>query len=973
MKSQTKNSLIIIILLVVVAVLYIIKSGLPFAIVNPSTGAFPIVGNPFTYNYPNVNATTFKCEADECIVSGTIKVSKNIGGTGYYSCFGQGPPATQFQTLSLCQSGRASDSLNGKIRLNDRGTQCTSQSCALVEVQNYTASFNFCPSSDVNFAFCKGSSSLVHSTSIQSFTTDEKKITRNQIIEFLPKNGDNTAITDKSLTIRVYDLSCTTNLISPTNPSGTVCLPGQIKCSPKVGTQTKLSENCLVDGATFNNLRCPNGQPPTRRNGVECSTYTSKPWCDGATNYGYYFGCTSTQKIGASNCGAFDVTKLLPAPSNQECFLLNANNQISNSQGTGLGALACSSQSNPCVVGTKVKVSDYSYKECKMINGCPSYTTDITCPSQGTIQSIFDITSNSCILPTATACGNPQQAQCQSKGSRQIRSCQFVSFGGLSGYQWDTAYSTCPGELICDTKDNTHADDFCSTTLGDTCQLGDTKCIDNINYQKCARNPLEVNSYLKMRNLGDKIEDLKYECDVSTNQIVLRGDLGCGFNTPGYQCSSTKDSNGLILELCTNNICTATADKQATESNYNNLNTKCLSNSIYKAERYVTTDRGTEIGQITYYRWVPKIDAPNTLNGVCKSDFVCKETSGQASCVPATGFMAITSKSEYAIGEKLSNIKVTLGSDYPGVKSNIPLTIRLYEGTELKEIVSPKPLTSVTGEATFSFEYTTQRTGSLTIEVIAGDPTTSPFKNTKSINVKKTLEVVLTCPAQGYIDRQIECTFKIRDAEDISKLISGANVQVSVSGAEYSSTTSSITFKPSSFGSVTVTVTASTEGYITDTATTAIDVLDPVNSRVLTVKLDTQDIQSYSVVGVQVGAHQIQMSLDEAGVSPEIFSIQAKLRSPTSQETDISFNNNGGSWVGTINTPDAGQTYRIKGSILFVDKNREPYDFEYNFPTTASNTDDLGTQYWRIIAIIGASIAVLIFAIVVVILARRKR
>src|SRR3990167_10365780 len=145
MKSKNYLSWFLIIsAIILLAYLISNKGDFPFAVVTPTSGGQPYTDNPLIIE--GTQADSFICNADECIVSGTMVVSKQLGGAlaGKWSCFGQPDAKTIFNTETECIT---------KNRLDRDGNQCSNKYCQLISQVVYSANFNFCPQSDVNFPF----------------------------------------------------------------------------------------------------------------------------------------------------------------------------------------------------------------------------------------------------------------------------------------------------------------------------------------------------------------------------------------------------------------------------------------------------------------------------------------------------------------------------------------------------------------------------------------------------------------------------------------------------------------------------------------------------------------------------------------------------------------------------------------------------------------------------------------------------
>ncbi len=960
-------------------------SKLPGFAITPTAG-YQYIDNPnsgYTQILTGNNANSFVCDEDECIVSATMVVDEGKAGefAGLWSCYGQ-QDATLFESQGLCESGRRSDSITGRDgRLDNKGNQCTKQSCQEIEPPPvYQATWGFCPTNDPSFTNCNGAKSSVSLSSPQTVFSEEKLIKRTQTINFNPKAFDGSDITDKTLRINKYDGSC-----APAIEDGDACIEGQKLCVP----QTSCPSGYTFKSSSSFCSRGDNSLKGWQSNVCRSNNdnYDCQNQIDDNTLYRI---CDSTQQIGASTCGAFS-SDLQQATGGQVCVVEE-----------GVSKLKC--PTSECSVGEKRGTTgETNYEQCISVGSTAQCTnlaewSDVSCPSNENIQLIYDANSKSCVFPENLRC-NPNEAICQSQGSREIQKCGQTTIGGISAYIWQPQ-TQCPGELLCDTKGTSANDDFCSATLGNTCELGEIQCKDSTSYLQCAKKPNEPNSYLQLRDLGDKTADSE---TCQNNQIVQKQGckydnpsceegflcnenlniceaVGCQFDSPGYECSEGTDSNGNLLEQCVNNRCEPTQSSfSATQQQFLDGATRCDGNSILGVKSYTPTDRGDELGSKTFYTFETKLDAPNTLNGECKQDFVCIEYLSnpvKAECQISAQFVGILAKNNYGVGELLNSINITLTNEVPN-KANKLITAILREGDTEIAGTRISTRTDNLGKVNLNFDYAHPRTGDLSIEVIAGDPSTSPYKQTKNIKIAKTLDLVLNCPVQQFVGKSVDCTWKVYDVDN-DQLVSGYDAQIVVtrgdSDLQYTPVgLDGLKFTADVSGGVLVRVSVDKEGFIGDEEDTLVTIEQIIQNQNLLV--DNKNYESYSGSGIDTGTRQLKfIVVDSTGSEIEAQSMAIKVKTPSGQLETLTPTKSGlGTFTTSYNFQQAGNTYNLKTTTVFSDLSKESLINEYPLVTISGTTDEEKTTTIFIIGGIGLAITIVLILIIVLFVNRRKK
>jgi len=534
---------------------------------------------------------------------------------------------------------------------------------------------------------------------------------------------------------------------------------------------------------------------------------------------------------------------------------------------------------------------------------------------------------------------------------------------------WQSAHS-CPGEKICNDVSGNY--DYCSCEKVNTCTSGSIKCLNTTHYQNCQQTT-DINSCYKFR--GTYSVDIETQkCDITTNKIVARSDIGCAFNSPGYACSTLKDARGILLEKCvgTPGVCTITSDSySATESQYTSQNTKCFDNSVYYVKKY--TDKKD------YFRWEIKTNAEYSESGVCKTGFHCASDGTNGRCFSDNEFMNIDTANSYAVNQPIINVKIQLTNKVTD-KGGLPSIIYLTEdGDEIPGTRITNKLTNPNGLIYFNYTYSHPRVSDITLEVIVGDPNGVNYKGSKTITIAKTSQVRLTCPLISYVERPITCSFSIIDATT-NQILSGTKTTVSLKQGgdeirDYDLTSNSLTFETQTAGSVELQISASKDGYLADVEKISLSVDDPVIGQEFLV--DNKDYSLYTQLGgISTGSHTLTLKIDESGNPIELTSINAKVQIPSGGTKDLTFTQSATDdllWTTNYNFADSGRTYVITGEIVPKDYTKEIVGFEYSLTTVGTSTEDLNQQKKQLVWIVVGIVFAIAVLILMVVLIRRKR
>lgn len=869
--------------------------------------------------------------------------------------------------------------------------------------QGFSGKYNFCPSNNPTYTYCSGSANSFVGQSPQTFCfPDDIKLIRGESVNFNPKDANNQDLLNRYIQVKNYDCSCT-----PAIASGSACSSDQIKCKPSLTCPAGYN---LYSGTDYCGSSSDSDLRYRNTNNV-CRTSPTSSICKNlVTTYNTYVKCDGTQTINQATCGAFG-TGSNSCPTGQSCY-------VDSTGATTEGVGHCKCPTSTCFIGQKKKTGDYTYDECVAIGTCMGWSSR-TCLLDKGVQTVFDDVSKKCILPSGIQCsvGN---SKCVSGDPSKINKCQFVSIGDASGYIYLTPES-CLGVTQC--NDKAGENDVCDCSTVDKCTAGDIKCLSTSSYSICKKDILDLaGSCLDYRDNIKVGETQKCEGDT----IQARSDIGCEYNTPGKTCSLNLDTNNIKFETCTNNVCTATQDQYtASESDYVPIiKNKCIGSNVYKATKYTGN-----FGE--YYRW-DKSQTCSELNsggitfgctnGACSANsnsysatladyspviktkcigmdvyiatkhtgnfadyytWEKKETCGgndicsNGKCTPTYKNVGIIGQNQFAINQNIENITIdVLSSAADASKSIIAQLCEGSECTSSNELKRINTFFSSNGKAILDFDYSYPRSGTLTIKVTVGDPNGINYQTSKQITILKTIIIKPVCtPLQAYVGRDVTCTWDIKDIDTGSLISAIPTVTIkqgtrAITGTPVGS--NGIKFTPDTVGSVEFKVSASKEGYISDTQIINIDVQEL--SRTQTLLLDNVDFFTYSEAGITVGTKQLELKLSESGVPINVQTISAKIITPSAQEVPITFNKvSTGDYKVIYNFQQPGQVYILKGEVIFTDLTKENLPFEYRINTASSATEDITGQFNILLwgSIIG--IIFLVIGIIVIIIVKRRK
>jgi len=398
-------------------------------------------------------------------------------------------------------------------------------------IPTYTASYNFCPSNNLNNQFCTKTETKTDAWSGNTAANvDEVRLTRDASVRFEPKDGGGNFITDAKIISVPYDETCYKNR--------------NISIPPNTCDVTQTNQKYC----DYTKSSCPTGY----------TFYSSSNYCrslDGVNIYGYrtnvcrdssdgnicytpksnaFLNCDSKTTINTISCDAFGTVGL--CDGGQKCFVGSATNV----RGWG----GCSCGVNECKKGSVQADPDVSsYQLCELQQDvCNDWITKSCGSSDLEYNPSATNLSNVCRIKTGLRC-NPttESNRCNVNGDSQ--KCEAVTIAGFSGYKWNTI--TDCNEKACDTTTG-----LCTCTPSGGTSLN--KCV--VNTQKCKdANSLDagyltcttagVNTCLDYRDKGGTCNVATQVCNATSNSCVTK--TGCQYDNPA--CGANYD--------CVSNIC----------------------------------------------------------------------------------------------------------------------------------------------------------------------------------------------------------------------------------------------------------------------------------------------------------------------------------------------------------------------------------------------------------------------------------
>lgn len=635
--------------------------------------------------------------------------------------------------------------------------------------------------------------------------------------------------------------------------------------------------------------------------------------------YNQYKTCTG---IDSNGCAVWSSSTSVCSPSNLKCY-----------SGTSLveGVGSCKCDPNQCNLNSR-RVSELGgdYDLCLIgSSGCNEWQSR-TCVSGLTYESATQKCINEPNDPKCVA--YTPHSECT--GTTQVSSCTSNGITDEKGNQrWYLTSINCVPPKTCVENGN---NDLC----GCDCALSSKTCKSPTEYTECIggtqcfqdktiTNP-DLICYQNQIKNKQSVPCAEGGSLCETGKTCISGSCvaqGCQYNTAGFQCNTAN------FETCVNNACVCQQDDNTCSATDVK---RCSSN---KAEVQKCVKHGN------CYRW--------ETDNICTDNNNCRDST--KTCEPY--FIAKATFRDYAIGEKIDNITIDVSTDYG---NNIGIVVRgeLYSGTTNLGVALGT--TNTQGKAFLEFpNVKTIKQEDLTLKVYVGSGNLSNIYNfSKTLFIKKTLAVYLTCPVQATIKREISCSFSVKDKETNIPVTLAEQPSITVLAGTTPINydwvgTDKIKFTTEYTGSLSVRIDVEKDTYMPDSQVAIINVQPLVTS--YDFFIDDKNYYTY-VSGlldngylIDTGIHTFKFIVMESSIPIDVLRVEASIKTPSGQTVPLTFTQQStGVFTSSYNFVQPGYTYNLKGIIYFKDvtKDNVPVSMAINTKGTtgiAGTTGDVAT------------------------------
>ena len=348
-------------------------------------------------------------------------------------------------------------------------------------------------------------------------------------------------------------------------------------------------------------------------------------------------------------------------------------------------------------------------------------------------------------------------------------------------------------------------------------------------------------------------------------------------------------------------------------------------------------------------------------------------------CSEDADFINIISSDEYAIGSEIDDVEIQLLPGFGDI-SGISIEVSLINGQSTSEVLGKK-VTVVTNNQGLAridcsdiglncFNYQVSALVPIIIIRAKVNPTGDAKIEEKTVNILKEMTMVLNCPIIANINRDIECSWIVKDSLTNTVTSGIPSVEVFQSGNPLIFDiigTTKLNFETSIVGSVDVYVTMSKDGYVSIEDYVLVNVQDLEITHSLSV--DNRNILVLNTV--EIGNRALTIVADDSGERIVISAVTANMETPTGQKVPLIFTKQATGWTANYDFISAGQTYHLTGDITFADVNRDTIPFSYDIVTSSP----VGEKHRSTITyiIIGISVGIIAIAGALVYLFSRKK
>jgi hypothetical protein len=512
----------------------------------------------------------------------------------------------------------------------------------------YKAKFNFCPTS--NFESCEGGTKN-KVNSLGWHTTSEWRIAKGQSFTFTPKYADNEVVNEQFIYSRNGNCICANE--------NNRCELNQFNCKrcPNGYSYSENSVFCKNKGNRYVAGQCYSGTGRYDGNNQCTDPYTSYTQCDS----------THTVTIGSNQgqCNWWGDSH--SCDIGQKCYLGSSGNDLGEGLGScrcinnpcGINDVQVNPDDSQQFRKCELKTSGCYDWETSWSLCAPGLIYDISaghcvCSNENSCDPVGDgeseCTSSNAFrecneIPITDNLFNNEVRNCN-RWSNTF-SCDSSSSCNLNTGSCDCENLECEiGSVVCNGRDDYYG---CSIKNGKLCPSRDDTTTSVSNNKECVNNQIQskpgcqynqgicsqdeecVSNTCVCKETGDYCKssdtDTCIGSSTTKNCKLIQGsgcykweespctgdtkcfagkceNFGCGTtNSEGYECSTQKDTNDILIESCEGNECKSVQDDfKATKEEYiayqlsQTAGSKCIGSSIYKVVKYETRDNEV-------YRW----------------------------------------------------------------------------------------------------------------------------------------------------------------------------------------------------------------------------------------------------------------------------------------------------------------------------------------------------------------------------------
>jgi len=339
--------------------------------------------------------------------------------------------------------------------------------------------------------------------------------------------------------------------------------------------------------------------------------------------------------------------------------------------------------------------------------------------------------------------------------------------------------------------------------------------------------------------------------------------------------------------------------------------------------------------------------------------------------------IVLSSDESYAIGREIKNVEVQLFPNY-GTITNVPIDLILIDIATQQQVGSKvSAVTGSNGKVTVDcatpgslncFNYIPDEEQTLLIKAVV-DPFGLSILKSKEVEILTGLDLILSCPIQGIVNRNVLCQWILKDATTGTEVSGTPFIEIFQGGQPIDFKpigTTQVEFAASIVGSADVYITLSKPNYVDDSDYAQVSIQDTEIEQFL--YIDNKNFRSLNTI--TGGQHTIKFRAEESGEDAMIKDIIASIVTPSGEVVQLDFNKFADGWRVLYNFQQTGHTYYLSGSVTFEDESKENMPIAYSIVTSAGLVDTASSKLNYIIS--GISVGAVAFIALIIYLLRRK-